>query len=58
MPILMKPVSAMEKCFMDDDASEIVEKMRCADVIVFATPIYSNQMCGSMTHFLGGLLFP
>ena len=41
-----------EKCFMDDDASEIVEKMRYADVIVFATPIYSNQMCGSMKTLL------
>ena len=41
-----------EKCFMDDDASSIVEKMRYADVIVFATPIYSNQMCGSMKTLL------
>ena len=41
-----------EKCFMNDDASVIVEKMRYADVIVFATPIYSNQMCGSMKTLL------
>lgn len=41
-----------EKCFIDDDASAIVEKMRYADVIVFATPIYSNQMCGSMKTLL------
>lgn len=41
-----------EKCFMDDDASAIVEKMRYADVIAFATPIYSNQMCGSMKTLL------
>lgn len=41
-----------EKCFMVDDASAIVEKMRYADVIVFATPIYSNQMCGSMKTLL------
>ena len=27
-----------EKCFMADDASAIVEKMRYADVVVFATP--------------------
>ena len=26
--------------------------MRYADVIVFATPIYSNQMCGSMKTLL------
>ena len=41
-----------ETCFMKDDASAIVEKMRYADVIVFATPIYSNQMCGSMKTLL------
>ena len=41
-----------EKCFMNDDASAIVEKMRYADVLVFATPIYSNQMCGSMKTLL------
>lgn len=40
------------KCFMNDDASAIVEKMRYSDVIVFATPIYSNQMCGSMKTLL------
>lgn len=44
--------SKTEKCFMNDDASEIVQKMRYADVIVFATPIYSNQMCGSMKTLL------
>ena len=41
-----------EKCFMDDDASVIVDKMRYADVIVFATPIYFNEMCGSMKTLL------
>ena len=41
-----------ETCFMKDDASAIVEKMRYADVLVFATPIYSNQMCGSMKTLL------
>ena len=44
--------SKTEKCFMNDDASEIVQKMRYADVVVFATPIYSNQMCGSMKTLL------
>ena len=37
-----------KKCFMNDGASEIVDKMFTADVIAFATPIYSNQMCGQM----------
>lgn len=36
------------KCFHDDDASMIVEKMRDADVLVFATPVYCNQICGQM----------
>lgn len=40
--------SKTEKCFMDDGASEIVAKMRHADVIAFATPIYSNQVCGQL----------
>ena len=44
--------TATEKCFMNDDASATVEKMRYADVVVFATPIYSNQMCGSMKTLL------
>lgn len=37
---------------MDDDASAIVAKMKRADVVVFATPIYSNQMRGSMKTLL------
>jgi len=41
-----------KKCFRDDDASAIVEKMRYADVLVFATPVYSNQMCGQMKTLL------
>lgn len=46
------PAQKTEKCFMDDNASAIVEKMRYADVVAFATPIYSNQMCGSMKTLL------
>lgn len=40
------------KCFMNDDVSDIVEEMKTVDVIVFATPIYSNQMCGQLKTLL------
>ena len=32
------------KCFQDDDANELVEKMLSADVIVLATPVYFYSM--------------
>lgn len=40
------------QCVIDDDAESIVAKMRMADVIVFATPIYYYQMCGQMKTLL------
>ena len=39
-------------CVIDDDANPIVEKMKTADVIVFATPIYYYEMCGQMKTLL------
>ena len=39
-------------CVIDDDANEIVEKMREAEVLVFATPIYYYEMCGQMKTML------
>lgn len=35
-------------CIIDDDANEITEKMKNADVIVWATPIYYYEMSGQM----------
>ncbi len=32
------------KCFQNDDANEIIEKMLSADVIVLATPVYFYSM--------------
>ncbi|MDE8735289.1 flavodoxin family protein, partial [Eubacteriales bacterium DFI.9.88] len=32
------------KCVIEDDAIEIAEKMKRADVIVYATPIYYYEM--------------
>lgn len=38
----------MKPCIMDDDANEIVNKMKKADIVVFATPIYFYEMSGQM----------
>lgn len=40
------------KCVIKDDAPEIVEKIRNADTIVFATPIYYYEMSGQMKTLL------
>ena len=36
------------KCVINDDANEITSKMKEADVIVWATPIYYYEMSGQM----------
>ncbi len=38
----------LAKCVIDDDANEITLKMKEADVIVWATPIYYYEMSGQM----------
>lgn len=40
------------KCVIEDDANGIAEKMKQAEVIVFATPIYYYEMCGQMKTLL------
>lgn len=40
------------RCVIHDDADIIVQKMKDADVIVFATPIYYYEMCGQMKTLL------
>lgn len=49
-----------QKCVIQDDAAQIVEKMAQADVIVFATPIYYYEMSGQMKTLLdrANPLFP
>ncbi len=49
-----------QKCVIQDDGKEIVEKMRQADVIAFATPIYYYEMSGQMKTLLdrSNPLFP
>lgn len=41
-----------QRCVIHDDADMIAQKMRSADVIVFATPIYYYEMCGQMKTML------
>lgn len=40
------------RCVIHDDADRIAQKMRTADVLVFATPIYYYEMCGQMKTML------
>ncbi len=44
-----------QKCVQKDDAVEIAEKVRNADALVFATPIYYYEMCGQMKTLLDRL---
>ena len=40
------------KCVIHDDVDEILKKMKTADVVAFATPVYFYGMCGTMKTFL------
>lgn len=40
------------RCVQHDDMEEITEKMRTAQVLVFATPVYYYGMCGQMKTML------
>ena len=39
------------KCFQDDGIAEILDDMMDADVIVYATPVYYFEMCGTLKMF-------
>lgn len=49
-----------QKCVIKDDAVDIAEKVKNADTLVFATPIYYYEMSGQMKTLLDRLnpLFP
>lgn len=49
-----------QTCIIKDDAIEIAEKVKEADVLVFATPIYYYEMSGQMKTLLDRLnpLYP
>lgn len=40
------------KCVQKDDVPEIMEKLRRADAVIFATPIYYYEMSGQMKTLL------
>lgn len=41
-----------QKCVINDDAAEIIGKMKEADVIVFATPVYYYSVSGQLKTML------
>lgn len=41
-----------ERCVIRDDMEAILDKLRQADVVAFATPIYFYEMCGQMKTLL------
>lgn len=43
---------ALKKCVITDDATDIAEKMKNADVIVFATPVYYYSISGQLKTML------
>ena len=49
-----------KRCVIHDDMGDILEKIRRADVLVFATPIYFYEMSGQMKTLLdrSNPLFP
>lgn len=40
------------KCIIQDDMAELVEKVKNADVLVFASPVYYFSICGQLKTFL------
>ena len=40
------------KCVIKDDMAEMIEKVKSADVLIFATPIYYYEMSGQLKTFL------
>ncbi|MBE6742412.1 MAG: flavodoxin family protein [Ruminococcaceae bacterium] len=48
------------KCVIKDDVAEIMEKVKNADTLLFATPIYYYELCGQLKTLLDRLnpLYP
>lgn len=49
--------SALGRCAMRDDLSEVLEKITRCDVLLLGTPIYFGNITGEMLSFLERLLF-
>lgn len=43
------------KCTLNDDMSEIIEKVKAADVLVLATPVYFGEISGQLKVFIDRL---
>lgn len=41
-----------QKCVIPDDAAALAEKVRCADVLAFASPVYYYSVSGLLKTFL------
>jgi multimeric flavodoxin WrbA len=44
-----------QQCIIEDDFASVVEKVRQADVVVFATPVYFSDLSESLRAFLDRL---
>lgn len=40
------------KCVFDDDMAELLEKLKSSDLIIFATPLYVDNVSGLMKNFM------
>lgn len=49
--------STLGHCAMQDDLTNILEKITCCDVLLLGTPIYFSNITGMMLSFLERLLF-
>jgi multimeric flavodoxin WrbA len=43
------------RCVIDDDFSKVTEKIRAADAVIFATPVYFSDLSESLRAFLDRL---
>jgi putative NADPH-quinone reductase len=44
------------KCIFDDDVAEMLEKFKESDIVVFATPLYVDNVSGLMKNFMDRLI--
>lgn len=45
-------IYAYGQSFADDQFSEVIEKMKAADTVVFGSPMYWHNICGLLRNFL------